>query len=90
MRRVRLGWEYFCSGLWEFDPDDEWVSIEPENLPISDRLGEDIRRWAAEQTEAYNGTDSVSDEARAAWDARATTLVHRLSEELPGDFEVTV
>ena len=81
VRSLRIAWEYFCSGLWEFDSEaGAWIAIEPEDLPISDRLRQSIRRWAAEQTEAYNGTEPVSDQTRAAWDAKAMTLAQRLSK----------
>jgi hypothetical protein len=75
---VKLAWDYFSSGLWELDPDvDDWVAIEPGELPISDEPRSDIRRWAEEQTTAYNGKEPVSDEALAEWQGRASTLVAR-------------
>ena len=56
MRKVRVGWDHYCSGVWELDSDDDvWTAIEPEDLPISNRLRRSIRRWATEQTLAYNG-----------------------------------
>lgn len=89
MRKLRLGWDYFSSGLWELDADDGgWVSIEPEDPPISDQLRLSGRRWADEQTLAYNGTEPVSDEARDAWRQRALALGDRLKEELSGDVDV--
>lgn len=89
MRKVRVGWDHYCSGVWELDSDDDvWTAIEPEDLPISNRLRRSIRRWATEQTLAYNGGEPVSEERRVAWRTRATRLTERLREELVGDFQV--
>ena len=89
MRRVKLAWDYFSSGLWELDPHDGiWVAIEPRELPLSSDLQSEIRHWAEAQTVAYNGTEPVSDEARAEWRERASALVERLRKELGDDVHV--
>ena len=88
MRRVRISWDHFTEGVWEFDPDlGAWSAIELDELPISNRLRRSIRHWATEQTLAYNGTTSIPEEVRAAWKARALRLTERLRDQL-GDFQV--
>lgn len=94
MRAIRLMADYQCFPLWEASPGVVG-NIAPEDLPISERLRQDLAQWA----ECYDSTLDLSnpaesgfrsDSAREEFRRKGRELAERLRNELGKGFTVEV
>jgi hypothetical protein len=94
MRVIKLMADYQCYPLWEASPGVVG-NIDPDELPISERLREDLALWA----EQYNNTLNIgnpaesgftSDSAKEEFKRMGLELGERLKDELGTDFAVEI
>ena len=86
-RAIRLMTDYYAHPLWEASPGT-WGNIDPETLPLSTRLKQDLKTWA----EMYDATLDSDDPSNSgfnsvaegqAFEALRGNLIERLHKELP-------
>jgi hypothetical protein len=89
---IRVRAEYECWPLWHTGPED-YDNIDPETLPITAGLADDLNEWAAEFDRTLNqdyppdsGFENPDDEQR--WAERGRELAVRLRAELDDSWTV--
>lgn len=90
-KQIKLMAEYGGEAVW-------WMGhragvVDVQELPITDELRNDIKRWADVYADTLEDNDPVvsgfeSDEARDKYDAEGRVLWKRLQEELSPDWDV--
>ena len=80
-----------CSPLWE--PGANPYPVEPESLPISAKLSEQLWDWAAAYDATLNLEDPasggfLSEQTRQEFIQSGAALQQRLQDELGDDFDV--
>lgn len=94
MRTIKLMADYQCFPLWEASPG-EVGNIDPEGLPISQNLKDQLSAWAR----AFDATLNMdyppdsgfeSEEAEAEFKREGYRLAEQLRGELGPRFTVTV
>lgn len=93
INNVKLMAEYECFPLWSIDADNPG-SIEPEQVPISERLIQDLWAWASRYDKTLNWDDPVSSDFKSESEKQqfkedGEKLYRRLQEELGEDVNVT-
>lgn len=92
VRKIKLMAEYYGCVLWEAG-EDRVGEIEPESLPISDKLVRDLHAWAERYDCTLNkhcGQDSgfSTPEEETAFDVEGRRLWAELRLQLGPAFEV--
>ncbi len=85
-RRYKLMAEYSAFPIWDISGDGPYgwqYMVDPETLPISDRLRTDLEAWAA-----FYECPSGSRRGRKGWYAQGRRLARDLQAELGPDCEV--
>jgi hypothetical protein len=89
--KLRLSPDYFCSPLWldDYSDPDADPEVNPEDLPVSAKLGGDLWSWAREFDAILNENDPSrsefpSAEAEIQFKKRGLELAQRLRVELAG------
>ena len=94
MRTLKLMADYQCYPLWEASPG-EVGNIDPNSLPISTSLREQLMDWADVYDSILNWEDPArsgfaSVDAEEAFNAQGIRLADQLREELGPEFAVLV
>lgn len=84
--RIRVRAEFECWPLWDAGPEG-FDNIDPETLPITAGLADDLNEWAAVFDRTLNqeyppDSDFASPEDRHRFVERGRELAHRLRAEL--------
>ncbi|NHB62293.1 hypothetical protein [Photorhabdus sp. RW14-46] len=92
MKRIKLMVDYDCYPLW-LDSDDEVGNIDPDVLPISDSLKEELNNWSKQYDETLNLDDPLSSgfstpEAETVFKEKGQYLREKLQTELNNGYEV--
>lgn len=93
IQNLKLMPDYNCFPLWCMDPD-EYDNIDPNELPLSNRLKQDLTAWAGRYDAILNWDDPVnsdfkSEEEEQQFKEDGKELHQRLQEELKGKVKVT-
>lgn len=91
---VRVLAEFECWPIWMTTPTQPDDNVDPQDLPISRELADELTSWDEEFQAIYDrdvpqDSDFPSDQKRAEWLERGEALARRLHEELGPDVEVT-
>lgn len=89
MKRIKLMADYECFPLWETSPGTG--NIDPDTLPISQNLKNDLNAWAKSYDETLNHSDPLNsgfntENDEKAFHDKACELSNKLQEELGEDF----
>jgi hypothetical protein len=92
MRKIKLMADYFCFPLWEVSTE-VFGDIDPNTLPISEKLQNQLMQWAAVYDGILNmedpaSTDFKSEDDRRAFEEEGYRLAQALQTELGENFEV--
>ena len=93
MRRIKLMADYHCWPLWTVDTEtDGFGDVDPDTLPISDLLKQDLMAWAQQLDAALDWNDPAGTVWPAGFwtrfNARGAALAERLRAELGPEVEV--
>jgi hypothetical protein len=93
MKKIKVMADYQCHPLWDMSPG-MYGDVDPNALPISSELKEQLADWARMFDETLNMADPVSSgfastEADAAFQAQGIRLAERLRNELGPEFLVS-
>lgn len=91
--KLRLMSDYNCYPLWEIRPSGA-RNVSPQEIPISDRLRQELLTWADQYDATLNREDPVSSgfvsqEAEEAFEEEGLRLWKALREELGESAEVS-
>lgn len=93
MKKIKLMADYECYPLW-FDSDDEVGNIDPNTLPISDSLKNELNKWSDDYDKTLNlddplhsGFKTINDEI--TFKEKGKILQKKLQAELNNNYEVT-
>lgn len=94
MRTLKLMADYQCFPLWEASPG-EVGNIDPNSLPISTSLRDQLMDWADVYDSTLNWEDPaisgfVSVDAVEVFKVQGMRLAHQMREELGPEFVVLV
>ncbi|WP_118988300.1 hypothetical protein [Photorhabdus sp. CRCIA-P01] len=92
MKRIKLMVDYDCYPLW-IDSDGEVGNIDPDVLPISDFLKEELNNWSKQYDETLNLDDPLSSrfstpEEEIVFKEKGQYLREKLQTELGNNYEV--
>jgi hypothetical protein len=94
MKILKLMTDYECYPLWDMTPG-EYGDIDPNSLPISDSLKDQLLNWADIYDSTLNWQDPATSgfqsvDAAEAFKAEGMRLADQLREELGPEFVVIV
>ena len=94
MKTIKLMADYQCHPLWDMTPQ-QYGDINPEALPISQNLKQQLAQWARSYDETLNKVDPASSgfenaEREAEFVKAGYELAERLQHELGPDFTITI
>ncbi|CAI1087703.1 hypothetical protein [Serratia quinivorans] len=86
MKTIKLMADYYSFPLWEASPG-EFGNIDPESLPLSDALKEELIKWSEKYDSILNDEDPLlsgfkSEEEEKRFIDDGYKLAHLLQEEL--------
>lgn len=93
MKKIKLMADYNCYPLW-FNSPDEVGNIDPETLPISDSLKEELNDWSSQYDATLNLDDPLNSgfltlAAESNFKQKGKKIQGKLQTELADDYEVT-
>lgn len=94
MRKIKVMADYQCHPLWDVSPE-MYGDVDPNTLPISADLIQQLADWAREFDETLNMSDPASSgfksaEAEAAFKVKGVKIAEQLQKELGADFLISV
>lgn len=94
MRKIKVMADYQCHPLWDVSPE-MYGDVDPNTLPISTELKQQLADWAREFDETLNMSDPASSgfkssEAEAAFKMKGVQISEKLQEELGAGFLISV
>ncbi|MDF7675808.1 hypothetical protein PT286_03550 [Neisseriaceae bacterium ESL0693] len=92
MKKIKLMADYECYPLW-LDFDDEIGNINPNTLPISDSLKNELKNWTDDYDKTLNLDDPLHSGFKTTNDEitfkeRGKILQKKLQTELSNSYEV--
>ena len=92
MRKLKLMTDYRCFPLWE-NTNDIFDNVNPDKLPISQELKQDLKNWAAKYDDTLNLDDPMnsgfkSEEEEKQFEQEGKNLQKRLQKELGEIFTI--
>ncbi|ECI6492950.1 hypothetical protein AH716_004578 [Salmonella enterica subsp. enterica] len=93
MKKLKFMADYYCYPLW-LSGDDEVGNVDPDSLPISALLKEELKIWATQYDATLNLDDPansgfLSKEEEVLFKQKGRYLMSKLQEELGKDYEIT-
>jgi hypothetical protein len=92
MKKIKLMADYQCYSLW-LNSDDEVGNINPNTLPISNMLKNELNSWSDKYDETLNLDDPLASgfatiEEEMVFKEMGLSLKEKLQMELGDDYEV--
>lgn len=94
MKKLKVMADYECFPIWDMSPE-KYGDVDPNVLPISDELKQQLFDWSNEYDGTMNHSDPASSgfksrEVEMAFKERGVKLAHQLQKELGPNYKVLI